>query len=81
MEFLKGFSKRMKSVGRYAVLMNNSFQKTTWKQYGIESIDEQVNMIITVIQYVIENSPREDDCTIDDIAGFIGQINDLYYHR
>lgn len=81
MEFLKGFSKRMKSVGRYAVLMNNSFQKTTWKQYGIESIDEQVNMIFTVLLFVMEHSLREDDCTIDDIAGFIGQINDLYYHR
>ena len=30
-DFLKQFWKRMKSVGMYALLFQNSFQKTTWK--------------------------------------------------
>lgn len=33
-DFLKQFPKRMKSVGLYTILVQNSIQKTTWKQYG-----------------------------------------------
>lgn len=81
MDFLKDFPKRMKSAGRYAVLMNNSFQKTTWKQYGIETIDEQVNWIFTVLLFLMEYSLREENCTIDDIAEFIDTVNDRYYKK
>lgn len=81
MDFLKDFPKRMRSAGRYAILMNNSFQKTTWKQYGIETIDEQVNFIFTVLLYIMEYSLREENCTIDDIGEFIGIVNDQYFKR
>lgn len=79
--YLKDFSKRMQSVGRYAVLMDNSFQKTTWKQFHINSIDEQINMIFSVLLYIMECSLKEEDCTMDDISGFLGTLNDLYYKR
>ena len=81
MDFLKDFEKRMRSVGRYSVLISNSLQKTTWKQYGVDSADEQINMIFTVLLYIMEYSLKEEDCTIDDIAGFIGEVNDLFYKR
>lgn len=81
MDFLKDFPKRMKSVGRYAVLMKNSFQKTTWKQYGIETADEQMNIIFTVLLYIMEYSLKEENCTIDDIAEFIGIVNDQYFKK
>jgi len=81
MDFLKDFPKRMRSAGRYAILMNNSFQKTTWKQYGIETIDEQVNFIFTVLLFIMEYSLREENCTIDDIGEFIGAVNDQYFKR
>ena len=45
-EFLKNFPKRMKSVGLYGVLLQNSIQKTTWKQYGFMKSDEQINMLL-----------------------------------
>ncbi len=80
-EFLKDFTKRMKSVGRYAVLMNQSFQKKTWKQFGIESIDDQMNLLFTVLLYIMEYSLMEEDCTLDDISGFLREINDTYYRR
>lgn len=81
MDFLRDFTKRMRSAGRYAVLMNNSFQKTTWKQYGIESIDEQINMLFTVLLYIMEYSLKEENCTLDDIAEFIAAVNDTYFRR
>lgn len=78
MDFLKDFPKRMRAVGRYAMLMNNSFQKTTWKQYGIESVDEQMNMIFTVLLFVMEESLKEENCTVDDVAAFLGEVDDRY---
>ncbi len=81
MEFLKDFHKRMRSAGRYAVLMNNSLQKTTWKQYGIEGMEDQVNIIFTVLLFIMEYSLKEEDCTLDQIAEFIGAVDDMYYRR
>jgi len=80
-DFLKDFSRRMKSVGRYAVLMKNSFQKDTWKQYQIGTIDDQMNLIFSVLLFLMEYSLREENCTIDDIAQFIGKISETYYER
>lgn len=44
-EFLKNFPKRMKNVGLYGVLIQNSIQKTSWKQFGFLKFDEQMNLI------------------------------------
>lgn len=80
-DFLKDFTKRMNSVARYSILCNNSFDKKLWKQYGIETRDEQMNMIFTVLLYIMEYSLKEEDCTIDDIAGFLEDINLEYYEQ
>ena len=50
-EFLKQFPKRMKHVGRYALLFTNSSQKAIWKQYGFLKLDEQINVIFSVMLY------------------------------
>lgn len=44
-DFLQQFAQRMKSVGMYSILMKNSWQKTTWKTFDIESVEEQLNII------------------------------------
>ena len=67
-DFLSQFPKRMKSVGLYAVLLQNSIQKTTWKQYGFVKADEQVNVIFAVLLYIMEQSLKEEHCTMDDIS-------------
>lgn len=74
-EFLKNFPKRMKHVGMYALLIQNSIQKTTWKQYGFLKADEQINMIFAVMLYVMEQSLKEENCTMDDIGAYIDTIN------
>lgn len=81
MEFLKDFTKRMQSVGRYAVLMNNSFQKTTWKQYGIETMDGQITMLFTVLLFLMEASLKEEICTLDDIGELIAEVDARYFRR
>ena len=57
-EFLKQFPKRMKNVGMYATLVQNCVQKTTWKQYGFDTPDEQLNLVFTVMLYIMEQSLR-----------------------
>ncbi len=74
-DFLNNFPKRMKHVGMYVLLIQNSIQKTTWKQYGFLKADEQINMIFTVMLYIMEQSLKEDNCTLDDIGVFIDTIN------
>ncbi|MDO4272902.1 MAG: hypothetical protein Q4D16_04460 [Eubacteriales bacterium] len=80
-EFLKNFPKRMKNVGLNAMLIQNSIQKTTWKQYGIMKSDEQINLIFAVMLYVMEQSLKEENCTMDDIGAYIDDLNVQYFEK
>lgn len=80
-DFLKNFEQRMKCVGRYSVLCGNSFGKQQWKEYGIETRDEQMNMLFTLLLFIMEYSLREENCTMDDIAAFVEDISYEYYGR
>lgn len=80
-DFLKNFPKRMKNVGAYALLFRNSLQKLTWKQYGFETIDEQTNVIFSILLFIMEQSLKEEICTIDEIGYFIDGINVSYYKK
>lgn len=71
----------MKNVGMYAVLIQNSVQKTTWKQYGFNTSDEQMNLVFTVMLYVMEQSLREEPCTFDDIGAYIDTVNMQYLEK
>lgn len=78
-EFLNHFSRRMKSVGMYAVLMKNSMQKTTWKTYGIDKADSQINLIFAVLLYIMEQSLKDEPCTMDDIGSYIDSLNTRFF--
>lgn len=80
-EFLKHFPRRMKNVGLYAVLIQNSAQKTTWKQYGFLTLGEQLNLIFAVMLYVMEQSLKEEHCTMDDIGAYIDTVNTRYFRK
>ena len=80
-EFLKQFPKRMKHVGAYMILFANSSQKTIWKQYGFQKQDEQVNMIFAVMLYIMEQSLKEENCTIDDIGAYMDSLNMRYFGK
>ena len=80
-EFLKQFPKRMKHVGRYLQIFANSSQKTIWKQFGFVKLDEQVNVIFAVMLYIMEQSLRENHCTIDDIGAYLDNLNMGYFEK
>lgn len=80
-EFLKHFPRRMKNVGLYALIIQNSAQKTIWKQYGFLKLDEQLNVIFAVMLYIMEQSLKEENCVMDDIGAYIDTINMQYFHK
>ena len=80
-EFLKNFPRRMKNVGLYAVLIQNSAQKMSWKQFGFSKFDEQLNLIFAVMLYIMEQSLKEENCTMDDIGAYIDTLNTRYLQK
>ena len=80
-DFLQQFPRRMKSVGMYSLLVKNSWQKTTWKQFDFDSMDEQLNMIFAVLLFVMEQSLKEEPCTIDDISAYVDSLCSQYFGK
>ena len=80
-EFLKHFPKRMKHVGLYVILIQNSIQKTTWKQFGFMKADEQINLVFAVMLYIMEQSLKEENCTMDDIGVYIDTMNIQHFKK
>lgn len=72
---------RMKKIGAYALLFRNSIAKGTWKKYGFDKGYEQDNLIFAVLFYIMEQSLKEDICTIDFIGSFIDEINSMYLKK
>lgn len=80
-EFLKQFPRRMKHIGLYALLIGNSHQKTTWKQFGFDSLDEQMNLVFAVLLYLMEQSLKEENCLMDDIGAYIDTLNTTNFEK
>ncbi len=80
-DFLKHFPRRMKNVGLYVVLVQNSLQKATWRKYDFQKTDEQFNLIFTVLLYIMEQSLKEEPCTMDDIGVFLDTVNTQYFRK
>ncbi|WP_294369406.1 hypothetical protein [uncultured Clostridium sp.] len=72
---------RMKKIGAYALLFRNSIAKGTWKKYEFCEGYEQDNLIFAVLVYIMEQSLKEEICTIDNIAYFIDEINNIYLKK
>ena len=71
----------MKHVGMYGLLLQNSAQKQTWKSYGFLKTDEQLNLIFASLLYIMEQSLKEENCTIDDIGAFLDYLNTGCFHK
>lgn len=72
---------RMKKIGAYALLFRNSIAKGTWKKYGFEEGYEQDNLIFSILLFIMEQSLKEEICTIDHIAAFIDEVNNIHFKK
>ncbi|MBR4742313.1 MAG: hypothetical protein IK079_05395, partial [Desulfovibrio sp.] len=79
--FLRFFPQRMKVVGLYAVLLINSVQKQRWKDFGFEESSEQINLLFAVLLFIMEQSLKEEHCTIDAVTAFIDDLNQRYFQK
>ena len=70
-EYLNNFNLRMKKIGYYSLLLRSSVMKNNWQKYGFDDYDERENLIFTILLYIMEQSLKEEICTLDDIANFI----------
>ncbi|MBU3191540.1 hypothetical protein K9O30_19460 [Clostridium bowmanii] len=80
-DFLKDFDIRMKKVGSYVLLCKNSMFRNTWKNYGFEETHEYMNLIFAVMLYIMEESLKDEFCTMDSIGSFIDDINMKYFKK
>ncbi len=80
-DFLKDFPRRMKNVGLYATLIQNIVLKTSWNKYYMTKADEQINVVFSVLLFIMEKSLRDDFCTLDDIAVFLDDLNSSYFMK
>lgn len=81
LDFLKDFHIRMKKVGMYTLINQNSMLKGTWKNYGFEEGCEHVNLLFAVMMFIMEESLKEEICTMDDIASYIDEINNKFFRK
>ena len=81
LDFLNQHHIRMKKIGAYSLLFRNSISKRTWDKYGFIEGYEQDNLTFSVLLYIMEQSLKEELCTIDDIGEFIDEINSIYYKK
>lgn len=80
-DFLKDFPKRMKNVGLYATLIQNIVDKTSFNKYFFIKNDERINIVFSVLLFIMEKSLMDDVCTLDDVAVFIDEINSADYEK
>ena len=80
-DFLKDFPKRMKNVGLYATLIQNIVDKTSWNKYYVTKNDERINIVFSVLLFIMEKSLKDDVCTLDDVAVYIDEINSSDYEK
>ena len=79
--FLKDFEKRMKKVGVYALIIRNTISKQRWKNFHFEEDYEAINFVFAVLLFIMEESLKDEICTIDDIAAFIDDVNNRSFKK
>ncbi len=73
-DFLKDFDVRMKKIGYFTLISKNTMAKTSWSNYGFENPLDSLNLVFSVLLFIMEQSLKEEICTIDDIASFLDDI-------
>lgn len=81
LNFLDTQYERMRKIGAYALLFRNSISKKTWSSYGFTEGYEQDNLIFSILLYIMEQSSKEEICTIDHITEFLDALNERHLKK
>ena len=81
-DFLDNFQNRMKNISASALLHKSVVYKDTLSStFGFTEYDEQLNLIYALLKYIMDKSLKEEDCTLDDMAIFLEEINLEYFKK
>ena len=81
-DFLKNFHLRMRNISSSALLYKSVVYKDTLNTiYGFKEYDEQLNLIYMLLLYIMHQSLKEEECTLDDMALYLEDINEMYFRK
>lgn len=81
-DFLDNFQQRMKNVSASALLHRSIVYKDTLSStYGFTDYDEQINLVYSLLRYIMDRSLKEEYCTLDDMAIFLEEMNLEYFKK
>lgn len=81
-DFLKNFHLRMRNVSASALLNKSIVYKESLNSiYGFKDYDEQINLVYLLLLYIMNQSLKEEDCTLDDMAMYLEEMNEEYFRK
>lgn len=81
-DFLRNFHLRMRNVSASALLNKSIVYKDSLStNYGFKDYDEQINLVYLLLLYIMNQSLKEEECTLDDMAIYLEEINEEYFRK
>lgn len=79
-EYFSDMPSRMYSIALFSQLFTQMHEKMrTLRDFGLETIDQQVTFLFYVLRFLMEKTLRSEPCTIEDIAFAIQEICSRYF--
>ena len=80
-DFYKDMKRRNHSIALYGQFFALLSPKTkTFKHYGLETLSQQITFVFFVLRLIMEKTLAEEECTLDDIAAGILDMNADQFH-
>lgn len=81
-EILDNFYNRMRNVAPGALLHKSIERKEVLSSvYGFEEFDEKVSIVYALLVYILQQSLKDEECTLRDMAEFLEFINMSYFNK
>lgn len=80
-DFYKDMKRRNHSIALYGQFFALLSPKTkTFEHYGLETLSQQITFVFFVLRLIMEKTLAEEECTLDDIAAGILDMNADQFH-
>ncbi|RDY28416.1 hypothetical protein CHL78_005830 [Romboutsia weinsteinii] len=81
-DVLNNFYSRMRNIAPQALLHKSIERKEVLASaYGFEEFDEKVSIVYALLVYILQQSLKDEECTLKDMAEYLEFINIEYFHK
>ncbi|MBQ3422061.1 MAG: hypothetical protein IJH34_10415, partial [Romboutsia sp.] len=81
-EILNNFYKRMRSISPQVLLHKSIERKETLSNvYGFKEFDEKVSIVYALLVYILQQSLKDEECTLKDMAEYLEFVNTEYFNK